>query len=149
MCQGLAVITEKIDGEWKVYAQPKVCSHDELLATLDDDLRYGKRPHIKFEVLFPDQIRDDIVHDVADKYYPDGWVIKRGYKLRACKEAFAAVARSIFNIADLESWFTPQMLQSANLWGADLWGANLWGANLQGALNKDKAVGLEEKEAEK
>ena len=136
MCRGLAVIAEKINEEWKVYALAKETSHDKLLSGLDDELRYGRRPHVKFEVLYPDQIRDDIQQDLAQragKYYPDGWVIKRGYKYRAPREAFAAVARSIYAIEDLESWFTPQMYQGADLRDANLQGANLRDANLQGA----------------
>jgi len=174
MCRGLAVVTEKIGDEWKVYALEKETSHDKLLTTLDDELRYGRRPHIKFEVLYPDQIRDDIQLDIAESYYPTGWVIKRGYKYRACLEAFAAVSQYIYSIENLEAWFTPQMyqnadlrsadlqsanlrsanlrsadlwsadLRSANLRSADLWNADLRSADLRSARNKDKAIGLQE-----
>jgi len=136
MCKGLAIIAEKIDGTWKVYGKQDVASHDDLLHELDDDLKYGKRPHLKFEVLFPCIVHDDIDQDVVEKYYPDGWVVKRYGKWCACLESIQAVTTYL---SDVCIQFTVKQLQGAdlyraNLQGADLKGADLRDANLQGAV---------------
>ena len=130
MCKGLAIIAEKIDGTWKVYGKQGVASHDDLLHELDDDLKYGKRPHLKFEVLFPCIVHDDIDQDVVEKYYPDGWVVKRYGKWCACLESMQAVMAYLL---DDHIQFTVKQLQGADLKGADLRGANLKGANLRDA----------------
>ena len=130
MCNGLAVIAEKIDGEWKVYAQKGERSHDNLLSLLDNDLRYGNRPHIKFEVTFPCIIRDDIVQDVAEDYYPEGWVVKKYGKWCACLDSIKAVANYL---TDDMIQLNVNQLQFANLRHADLSNMNLAHAELGGA----------------
>ena len=142
MCKGLVIIAEKIDGTWKVYGKQGVTSHDDLLHELDDDLKYGKRPHLKFEVLFPCIVHDDIdqIVAVAEKYYPKEWVVKRYGKWCACLESMQAVMAYLL---DDHIQFTVKQLQGADLEGAnlreadlrtaDLWGANLEGADLEGA----------------
>ena len=127
MCNGLAVIAEKIDGEWKVYAQKGERSHDNLLSLLDNDLRYGNRPHIKFEVTFPCIIRDDIVQDVAEDYYPEGWVVKKYGKWCACLDSIKAVANYL---TDDMIELKVNQLQFANLRHADLTCADLTNADL-------------------
>ena len=130
MCKGLAIIAEKIDGTWKVYGKQGVASHDDLLHELDDDLKYGKRPHLKFEVLFPCIVHDDIDQDVVEKYYPDGWVVKRYGKWCACLESMQAVMAYLL---DDHIQFTVKQLQGANLRDADLEGADLRNATLRDA----------------
>ena len=132
MCKGLVIIAEKIDGTWKVYGKQGVTSHDDLLHELDDDLRYGVRPHLKFEVLFPCIVHDDIdqMVAVAEKYYPKEWVVKRYGKWCACLESMQAVMAYLL---DDHIQFTVKQLQGANLRDADLEGADLEGADLRGA----------------
>ena len=132
MCNGLAVITERSGDEWVVYAKQGESSHDKLLHELRDDLRYGKAPHLKFEVVFPSQVRDDIQQDID---YPEGWTyVQRGKKI-ACKDAFFAVFKHLHEHPELLE-FTPKMLSKANLSWADLSEANLSKADhLDEALN--------------
>jgi len=132
MCKGLAIIAEKIDGTWKVYGKQGVTSHDDLLHELDDDLKYGKRPHLKFEVLFPCIVHDDIdqIVAVAEKYYPNEWVVKRYGKWCACLESIQAVTTYL---SDECIQFTVKQLQGADLRGADLRGADLREADLRNA----------------
>ena len=135
MCKGLAVIAEKIDSEWKVYAQKGEVSHDNLLSSFCcNDLKYGTRPHIKFEVMFPCIIRDDIVQGVAENYYPEGWVVKKYGKWCACLDSIKAVANYLTD--DMIQLYVKQ-LSGADLRGADLRGADLRDANLQGADLRD------------
>ena len=121
MCKGLAVVAEKIDDQWIIYAREGVVSHDELLHGLREDLRDGKAPHIKFEVYFPMVINDDILQDV-ENYYPAEWVEKKYGKLVACPESVLAVARYLYENKGLLD-FTPNMLHNASLDGASLDGA--------------------------
>jgi uncharacterized protein YjbI with pentapeptide repeats len=144
MCNGLAVIVEKIDEEWKVYARKSEGSHDNLLSSLDNDIRYGNRPHIKFEVTFPCIIRDDIVQDVAEKYYPEGWVVKKYGKWCACLDSIKAVANYLTDdMIELEvnqlqlANLTRVDLSNMNLAHAELGGANLGCANISGANLND------------
>ena len=132
MCKGLAIIAEKIDGTWKVYGKQGVTSPNDLLHELDDDLKYGKRPHLKFEVLFPCIVHDDIdqMVAVAEKYYPKEWVVKKYGKWCACLESIQAVA---ICLSDECIQFTVKQLQGANLRDANLEGADLEGANLREA----------------
>jgi len=132
MCKGLVIIAEKIDGTWKVYGKQGVTSHDDLLHELDDDLRYGVRPHLKFEVLFPCIVHDDIdqIVAVAEKYYPKEWVVKRYGKWCACLESIQAVTTYL---SDECIQFTVKQLQGADLRGANLEGAYLRDADLRGA----------------
>ena len=136
MCKGLVIIAEKIDGTWKVYGKQGVTSHDDLLHELDDDLRYGVRPHLKFEVLFPCIVHDDIdqIVAVAEKYYPKEWVVKRYGKWCACLESIQAVTTYL---SDECIQFTVKQLQGADLRGANLEGAYLRDANLEGAYLRD------------
>ena len=129
MCKGLAVITEKIDNEWIVYAKEKESSHDKLLHTLRDDLRYGIAPHLKFEVIFPNQIKDDIEQDCK---YPKEWIQMQFGKKIACKDAFKAVSEYIYLHPELLN-FDINMLSDANLHNANLHNANLHHANLNNA----------------
>ncbi|MFA4850807.1 MAG: pentapeptide repeat-containing protein, partial [Methanoregula sp.] len=136
MCQGLAVVAEKVNDEWIVYAKEGVTSHDELIHTLRDDLRCGTSPQIKFEIYFPMIINDDIQQDIAEKYYPKGWVENKFGRWSACPESIAAVAQYLVDNKDLLN-FDPKMLQHASLDGASLDGASLDGASLDGAsLNR-------------
>jgi hypothetical protein len=132
MCKGLVIIAEKIDGTWKVYGKQGVTSHDDLLHELDDDLRYGVRPHLKFEVLFPCIVHDDIdqIVAVAEKYYPKEWVVKRYGKWCACLESIQAVTTYL---SDECIQFTVKQLQGADLQGAYLRNANLRDADLRNA----------------
>ena len=132
MCQGLAVVAEKVNDEWIVYAKEGVKSHDDLLHILDDGLRCGSRPHLKFEIYFPMIINDDIQQDVAEKYYPEGWVEKRFGKWVACPDAFGAVAKHLCENKDLLN-FDPSLLDHASLDGASLNDASLNGASLNEA----------------
>ena len=127
MCNGLAVIAEKVDGIWKVYVKEGVGSHDVLLSTLDDGLKYGNRCHIKFEVTFPCIIRDDIVQDIADEYYPKGWVIKKYGKWCACLDSIKAVMNYL---TDNDIQLTIKQLQYADFRNADLRDADLSHADL-------------------
>ena len=132
MCKGLAVITEKVKGKWIVHAKEGVKSHDDLIHEMDEDHRYGKKPHVKFEVYFPMIINDDIQQDVAEKYYPKGWVEFRYGKWVACTEAFAAVANHLSEHPELLN-FDPKMLDHASLDGASLNDASLNDASLNRA----------------
>ena len=126
MCNGLAIITEKVGNEWVVYAKQGESSHDRLQHELRDDLKYGTSPHLKFEVVFPNQVRDDIPQDVN---YPDGWTYIQFGKKIACKDAFFAVFKHLYDHQELLE-FLPSMLSEADLSGADLRWANLSKANL-------------------
>lgn len=129
MCNGLAVIAEKLGKSWQVYAKQGESSHDALLHELREELRYGTAPHIKFEVIFPNQVRGDIVQTVK---YPEGWTyIYLGKKI-ACIDAFLAVFKYIHIHQELLE-FTPNMLSKANLRLADLSKAKLNRADLSEA----------------
>ena len=118
MCKGLAIIVENLNGRWKVHLTAHVGGHDELLSTLSDDLKYGKVPHLKFELLYPNILKDDITQDVED-YYPDDWLtVHRGIK-HAKNEVFEAVWKYLGH-CDIDALFTTKMYQGANLSGADL-----------------------------
>jgi hypothetical protein len=138
MCKGLAVVAEKIDEIWEVYAKKGCNSHDTLLHELREDLRDGKAPHIKFEVYFPMVINDDIQQDVAIKggYYPVGWLEFKFGKWIACPESVFAVVHHLNenkNLLDFDS----SMLQHASLNDASLNRASLDGASLNDAsLNR-------------
>ena len=134
MCKGLAVITEKIEDEWKVYAKQGESSHDKLLHEQRDDLRYGKAPHLKFEVLFPSRVQDDIQQDCK---YPNGWTTVQWGKKVACKDAFFAVVKHLHDNPEFLE-FKPSMFQEANLKWANLSEADLSEANLSEA-NLSKA----------
>ena len=125
MCKGLAIIAEELDGEWKVYAKEGISSHDELLHTLRNGLRYGAL-HLKFELLFPYHLHDDIVQDVR---YPEGWTRLIFGKKTACIASFVAVQKYLFENLNLIE-FQKNMLSGANLTEADLSGANLTEADL-------------------
>ena len=131
MCNGLAVIVERTDNEWKVYAKKGESSHDNLLHELRDGLRYGTDPHLKFEVIFPNQVRDDIQHDVE---YPDGWTVLQFGKETACVDVFCAVFEYLHKNPELLE-FLPKMLSKANLSKANLSEANLSEADLSEAYN--------------
>jgi hypothetical protein len=115
MCKGLAVITEKIKDEWKVYAKQGESSHDKILHEQRDDLRFGKAPHLKFEVLFPVRVQDNIQQDCE---YPTGWIELQWGKKVACKDAFFAVFKHLRDNPELLE-FMPSMFQEADLSGAD------------------------------
>ena len=139
MCKGLAVVAEKVKDEWIVYAKEGVKSHDDLLHKLRDDLRYGKIPHLKFEVHFPMIIIDDIDQTVAKKYYPEGWVEQRFGKWVACAESFAAVANHLSENKDLLN-FDPSLLDHASLDHASLDHASLNDASLDHASLNDASL---------
>jgi hypothetical protein len=158
MCRGLAIITEKVGKNWIVYAKVGESSHDKLLHELRDDLRYGIAPHLKFEVIFPNQIRDDISQDIN---YPDKWIVTQWNKKIACPAAFSAVSNYLTLYPELTQFTSKMMrgadlrganlirtnlreadlreadLREADLRGADLTGANLGDANLTGANLRD------------
>ena len=136
MCKGLAVVAERIEGIWQIYAKEGIISHDILLHELREDLRDGIAPHIKFEVYFPMIINDDIQQDVAEKYYPEGWVENKFGKWCACPESISAVAQYLNENRDLIN-FTPKMLHHASLNYASLNDASLNRASLDHAsLNR-------------
>ena len=130
MCKGLAVITEKIGDTWEVHAKEGITSHDDLLHEMRDDLRYGRSPHIKFEVYFPMVINDDIQQDVAKKYYPKGWVELMYGRYVACPDAVSAVAQYLAAHKELLN-YNPKMLHNASLNRASLNRASLDGASLK------------------
>jgi len=129
MCKGLAVIAEKIGEEWIVYSIKGESSHDKVIHTLRDELRYGTAPHLKFEVIFPHNVRDDI-----QQYYdyPDGWTEFVWGKKIACKDAVFAVFKYIYEHPGLLE-FSPKMFHEADLSWADLSKADLSKANLSEA----------------
>ena len=135
MARGLAVIAELLNDKWIVYAIPKEPLHDKVIHTLRDDIRYGKIPILKFEIHYPNIIRDFIVDDFK---YPDGFLeIKMGKK-RAAIGALKAVYEYYIKNYDKLSEFTNDMLgqsdlSHANLVGATLYNSDLSGANLIGA----------------
>ena len=141
MCKGLAVVAEKINGKWWVYAKEGIVSHDELLHELREELRDGATPHIKFEVYFPMIINDDIQQDVARNggYYPVGWIETKFGKWVACPDSVSAVAQYLTENKILLD-FTPQMLHNASLDGASLNGASLNGASLNRASLNDASL---------
>src|SRR5208282_3011766 len=132
MCRGLAIVVEKIGDEWEVYAMGGCGSHDQLLSYLDDGLKYAKRPHLKFELLYPNVLVDDIVQECANdpRAYPKEWLEYRAGRWRAVMSAFSAVMQFISEHPSLTISFTPKMMEGAQLYGANLSGADLSRADL-------------------
>src|SRR5208282_3958104 len=135
MCRGLAIVVEKIGDEWEVYAMGGCGSHDQLLSYLDDGLKYAKRPHLKFELLYPNVLVDDIVQECANdpRAYPKEWLEYRAGRWRAVMSAFSAVMQFISEHPSLTISFTPKMMEGAQLYGANLSGADLSRADLSRA----------------
>jgi hypothetical protein len=125
MCRGLAVIATERNEKIELYAMREESSHDKLLHMLDDDLRLGKYPHIKFEILYPRNIVPDICNDVDD-YYPDGWLINEWGKKRPAEKFFQAVEKFLSENPENLLNFTKSMLQGADLSYADLSDAWIW-----------------------
>ena len=146
MCKGLAVIAEKIDGIWKVHAQEGINSHDTLISKLRDGLKFGTDPHLKFEIYFPMIVNDDIIQDVAEKYYPEGWVEKHLGKWVACAESFAAVSKylsenpNLINFDQYLNLLDNASLNRASLNRASLNRASLNRASLDGASLNDASL---------
>ena len=139
MCNGIAIIAVKQNGEIKVYCDPENGSHDKLLSE-NVPVEYHNS-YIKVEYIFPGELRLDcpdaecrkeaLITGLVDEIFPN--------ILRISPKTIEIIAK---NMPKIKSWPKELMqyaglqnadLRSANLWNADLQGADLWNANLQGA----------------
>lgn len=81
---GIAIVAEKVDGEWKIYAKEGIASHDKLLSLLGDDgLKFDRkqRPHIRFEYHYPGELISDIYLFAYKKgWYPVTWIKKKVFE---------------------------------------------------------------------
>ena len=139
MCNGIAIIAVKQNGEIKVYCDPENGSHDKLLSE-NVPVEYHNS-YIKVEYIFPGELRLDcpdaecrkeaLITGLVDEIFPN--------ILRISPKTIEIIAK---NMPKIKSWPKELMqyanlqnadLRSANLRIADLWNANLRSANLQNA----------------
>ena len=159
MCNGIAIIAVKQNGEIKVYCDPENGSHDKLLSE-NVPVEYHNS-YIKVEYIFPGELRLDcpdaecrkeaLITGLVDEIFPNilrispktiEIIAKNMPKIKSWPKElmqYANLQNADLRSADLRSANLQNAdLRSANLWnanlqGADLWNANLWNANLQGA----------------
>ena len=139
MCNGIAIIAVKQNGEIKVYCDPENGSHDKLLSE-NVPVEYHNS-YIKVEYIFPGELRLDcpdaecrkeaLITGLVDEIFPN--------ILRISPKTIEIIAK---NMPKIKSWPKELMqyaglqdanLRNANLRNVDLWNANLRNANLQGA----------------
>jgi hypothetical protein len=137
MCQGLAIVAWLNDAkEWEVKALEGVSSHDDLLSQMGEPFNVGRVKHLKFELLYPHNLRADIDQDVARdprlsaQAYPEGALRLEMGRYEPVPEVYAVVMGYLAYTDVARFKYTNKMLQEAYLPKADLIRANLSGANL-------------------
>ena len=154
MCNGIAIIAVKQNGEIKVYCDPENGSHDKLLSE-NVPVEYHNS-YIKVEYIFPGELRLDcpdaecrkeaLITGLVDEIFPNilrispktiEIIAKNMPKIKSWPKElmqYANLQNADLRSADLRSANLQNAdLRSANLWNANLQGADLWNANLQGA----------------
>jgi len=129
MCNGIAIIAVKQNGEIKVYCDPENGSHDKLLSE-NVPVEYHNS-YIKVEYIFPGELRLDcpdaecrkeaLITGLVDEIFPN--------ILRISPKTIEIIAK---NMPKIKSW-PKELMQYAGLQNADLRSANLQNADLRSA----------------
>ena len=129
MCNGIAIIAVKQNGEIKVYCDPENGSHDKLLSE-NVPVEYHNS-YIKVEYIFPGELRLDcpdaecrkeaLITGLVDEIFPN--------ILRISPKTIEIIAK---NMPKIKSW-PKELMQYAGLRNADLRNADLQNADLRNA----------------